>query len=362
MKKRIVALALMCIMALSIMPASHAQQQVNVPFTDIANHPHRAAIEFCFRRGYVRGVTPTTFSPNASITREHFAILWSRTLQARLSHRFNDVQQIPDEIDSAIILMHALRHINGVSETHFSRRTPLSREQALAIVYRAYIRGVAGNDAHREFTDYRNISEWAVTAVGAARRMGLLDGVFSGNALQPQRDITRGEVCQIIYNIMRENAPTQHTITINAGITNGTVTSNRASAFAGETVTLTVTPAAGYRLIPSRLRYNDVAIDVHGTTGTFTMPDENVTITAEFELIPAPTQHTITIAAGITNGTVTADRATAAAGETVTLTVTPDAGYSLVAGSLMFNGNVITGNTFTMPDANVTITATFAVT
>ena len=363
MKKRIIALALMCVMALSMVPAVHAQEQIAVPFTDIAGHPHRAAIEFCFRRGYVRGVTPTTFAPNAGITREHFAVLWSRTLQARTAHRFTDVQRITDEIDSAIILMHALRHINGVSETYFSRRAPLTREQALTIVYRAYIRGVAGENMHREYTDYAHISEWAANAVGATRRMGLLNGVFSGNALQPQREITRGEVCQIIYNIMRENIPTQHTITIQAGITNGTVTSNRTTAVAGERVTLTVTPAAGYRLIPGRLRYNDTAIDVYGTTGTFEMPDENVIITAEFEPIPAPTQHTITIQAGITNGTVTSDRATAPAGETVTLTVTPAAGYRLLPGSLRHNGTAIdvtgTTGTFTMPDANVTITAEF---
>lgn len=62
----------------------------------------------------------------------------------------------------------------------------------------------------------------------------------------------------------------------------------------------------------------------------------------------------------MTHGTVTADKATAAAGETVTLTVTPDAGYHLKDGSLMANDEVVTGNTFTMPGKEVRVTALFA--
>jgi len=58
------------------------------------------------------------------------------------------------------------------------------------------------------------------------------------------------------------------------------------------------------------------------------------------------------------NGTVIADKETAREGELVTLTVTPDEGYSLKA--LYVNDIAIEGNTFTMPGRDVTITAEFA--
>ena len=74
---------------------------------------------------------------------------------------------------------------------------------------------------------------------------------------------------------------------------------------------------------------------------------------------PAPTERYGITIADMTNGTVTADKATAAAGETVTLTVTPDAGYHLQDGSLMANDEVVTGNTFTMPGKEVRVTALF---
>ncbi len=74
-----------------------------------------------------------------------------------------------------------------------------------------------------------------------------------------------------------------------------------------------------------------------------------------------PTTYDVTIAA-TTNGTVTADQTSAVEGATVTLTVTPDEGYQLASLTVTdANDNTVTvsENTFVMPAANVTVTATF---
>lgn len=73
---------------------------------------------------------------------------------------------------------------------------------------------------------------------------------------------------------------------------------------------------------------------------------------------PAPERYGITIAT-MQNGTVTADKTTAAAGETVTLAVKPDAGYHLK--SLMAGDETLTSApyTFTMPAKEVTVSALF---
>ncbi len=72
--------------------------------------------------------------------------------------------------------------------------------------------------------------------------------------------------------------------------------------------------------------------------------------------------HSITIDPNIENGTVTANKETATAGETVTLTVTPANGYELGTLTVM-NGEtpveVAEDNTFIMPDAAVVVSATF---
>jgi archaellin len=66
-------------------------------------------------------------------------------------------------------------------------------------------------------------------------------------------------------------------ITASAG---GSVTADRTSAETGETVTLTITPAAGYELVS--LTANGVTLYGSGDTRTFTMPARDVTVTAVF--------------------------------------------------------------------------------
>lgn len=183
-----------------------------------------------------------------------------------------------------------------------------------------------------------------------------------------------------------------------APTTGGTVTVDKATAAAGETVTITVTPDAGYQIAKSdivaeatidpgnaqapglkadgpnvgykiELQGDDPASLKEARTYTFTMPESplNVLITAHFSGV---IDYNITISPDIVNGTVTSDKTTASYQETVTLTVTPAAGYevatlqatSLVGGSITAINPTPQGNgiyTFEMPARDVTIEATF---
>ena len=155
--------------------------------------------------------------------------------------------------------------------------------------------------------------------------------------------------------------PTTFTVTVNQS-ENGSVTANPASAAKDAEVTLTVTPAEGYELDKLTVA-GKTATNVTVTENKFTMPDEDVTVTATFKkkAEPKPVEHKITIAE-TTNGTVTANPTNAAKDAEVTLTVTPAEGYELdkltVAGTTATNITV-TENKFTMPDEDVTVTATF---
>jgi hypothetical protein len=75
-----------------------------------------------------------------------------------------------------------------------------------------------------------------------------------------------------------------HTVTV-ASTTNGTVTANPTSTFMGETVTLTVTPSNNYaigNIVVTGTSGNTYAVAGVGSSYTFTMPDEDVTVTATF--------------------------------------------------------------------------------
>jgi hypothetical protein len=101
------------------------------------------------------------------------------------------------------------------------------------------------------------------------------------------------------------------------------------------------------------------AIEVSSSGVTFTTyRTDNMVVLDRYTVIKDTVQYSVA-AASMQNGTVTPSKTKATAGEVITLNVSPDSGYMLVAGSLKYNNITIVGNSFIMPAANVTITASF---
>ena len=130
-----------------------------------------------------------------------------------------------------------------------------------------------------------------------------------------------------------------------------------------EQITLEVVPAEGYRLVEGSLKVFIGKSEIEFEGNTFNMPAANVKVTAEFELIPV---FAITVAQGIENGTVVADKQEAHEGDVVKLTITPAEGFELdyvtVTG---VNTNIavpVENNQFTMPADAVNINAAFKAT
>ena len=156
------------------------------------------------------------------------------------------------------------------------------------------------------------------------------------------------------------NNPQSYTISIERGITNGTVSCNKASARAGETVVLMVNPGNGYELetISAAIGTNSVNVNGTGNTRTFVMPAQNVTINAHF----VPKTYSISMDENIEHGSVTADKTSATAGETVTLTATPANRYQFSAWNVTAGESetvTVSNGTFTMPAQDVTVSASF---
>ena len=163
---------------------------------------------------------------------------------------------------------------------------------------------------------------------------------------------------------------------------NGTVTVDPTAAVEGTDVTVTVKAADNYQLKADSLTYSYKSGEDTKTEkltpnaegkATFKMPAADVKVTAEY-VEKKPEAYTVTVNKA-TNGTVTADKETAAAGDTVTLTVKADETmYSQAV--LAEDGLKVADSkgaavactagadgtyTFTMPADNVTVTATFEI-
>ena len=156
---------------------------------------------------------------------------------------------------------------------------------------------------------------------------------------------------------------TQHHITYEPQQTNGTIGVSPVNAYAGDIVTLTATPAAGYCLdhwdvntVGGRKRGNITVVN-----NQFVMPDAEVTISATFK-----SGYTVSIA-DVANGTITATPTSALSGETITLTATPDTGCEFSTWYVYKTGDpttlvAVVNNSFTMPSYDVTVSAVFATT
>ena len=84
------------------------------------------------------------------------------------------------------------------------------------------------------------------------------------------------------FVVTRTGELPSYSITVAEGIENGTISADVQSAQVGSTVTLSATPADGYKLSTFYVTLGDTPIDVT-TAGTFVMPEGNVTISAVFE-------------------------------------------------------------------------------
>lgn len=113
---------------------------------------------------------------------------------------------------------------------------------------------------------------------------------------------SNGSDTQVVYVPVAK-----YTVTISSGMTNGSVTADKTSAAKDETVTLTISPASGYKLDTLSVTAEggaSVAVSGTGNSRTFAMPAKSVTVTATFAALPPAASGAYTPAGTTTiNGT-----------------------------------------------------------
>lgn len=180
---------------------------IPTPYTDISTgawYYNSAAI--CYEMGFITGTSATTFTPDTCLTRaELVTILFrientyrsrsgSAALDPKPTSAFKDVDK-DSYYAKAVTWAYQNGIVNGVTKTEFAPRDLVTREQIAAICYRlykVYHERKYGDAANlTSFTDYREISDYAQTAVAWAVDIGYMAG--KGNMLCPKDPATRAE-------------------------------------------------------------------------------------------------------------------------------------------------------------------------
>ena len=178
-------------------------------FDDVQNHKNQEAVEELASRGIINGVNDASFCPDNTMTRAEFASVVVRALGVPLktSDKFADVTP-SDWFYGYVGTAYAYGIVNGISQDVFEPYGTITREEAAAMAARAaYLCGMntdiapsAARDILAEFADYVKVSGWASASVAFCYEQDILDR--NDIEINPQKNITRAEIAQMLYNIL----------------------------------------------------------------------------------------------------------------------------------------------------------------
>lgn len=178
------------------------------PFTDVvAGTWYYGAAAYAYNNGLFAGMTPTTFAPNATMTRAMLvSVLW-RLAGAPAPKAPNTFVDVPDGAWYTDAVTWAAENgvVSGIGGSRFDPSGFVTREQTAEILYNyAHSKGydVSARADLTAFPDAGSVSGWAEEALSWANAAGLINGtVRDGQTiLDPQGSATRAQVAMILMN------------------------------------------------------------------------------------------------------------------------------------------------------------------
>lgn len=178
------------------------------PFTDVAAGTwYYGAAAYAYNNGLFAGMTPTTFAPNATMTRAMLvSVLW-RLAGAPAPKAPNTFVDVPDGAWYTDAVTWAAENgvVSGIGGSRFDPSGFVTREQTAEILYNyAHSKGydVSARADLTAFPDAGSVSGWAEEALSWANAAGLINGtVCDGQTiLDPQGSASRAQVAMILMN------------------------------------------------------------------------------------------------------------------------------------------------------------------
>lgn len=187
--------------------SSYAVLEINKNFSDVpGSFWASGVIKELFAKRIVTGTTASTFEPNRSITRAEFTALLVRALGLKAEGKpaFAD---IPAGAWYAADVATAYKAgiVQGVSSTTFSPGANITRQEMATLAMRGYelMKGQPPVTAAEPFKDEASISAWALDNVKKAASLGIVQGRAKGEFV-PLGTSTRAEAAQMLYGVINK--------------------------------------------------------------------------------------------------------------------------------------------------------------
>lgn len=170
----------------------------NLPFRDISQSIFKNHINWIYGRGITTGYTPTTYNPEAKVTRGEMAVFLQR-LAGSPSYKapFNVYTDI-NQYKTQILWLTATTVTNGTAP-RYNPNGKVTRGQMAAFLHRmAKVSGKAPTTGRYDskFTDIKN--HMFKNDIGWLSAKGITTG-YTPTSFKPDADVTRGEMAGFIY-------------------------------------------------------------------------------------------------------------------------------------------------------------------
>lgn len=176
----------------------------NQGFSDIQTHWAKEYIDKLAQDKIINGYNDSTFRPDANVTRAEFVkmVVLAFVTNAKIDSTvtFSDVSNTSwcyEYVNKAA----AAGVVNGIGNGGFAPDSNITREDAAVILGRiAEQRYLINNAAQADFTDFSNISPYAVEYISALTQQNIILG-FSDGAFYPKNLITRAQAATLICRL-----------------------------------------------------------------------------------------------------------------------------------------------------------------
>lgn len=176
------------------------------PFTDVpAGSWYYGAAAYAYNNGLFDGTSPTTFAPNAVMSRAMLVTVLWRLAGAPAPKGVNTFSDVPGGTWYTDAVTWAAENgvVSGIGGGCFAPNSNVTREQTAVILFNyAHSRGydVGARADLSAFPDAGSVSGWAQDALSWANAAGLINGtVYGGRTiLDPQGSASRAQVAMIL--------------------------------------------------------------------------------------------------------------------------------------------------------------------
>lgn len=176
-----------------------------LPFSDVAQSSwYYPAVRYVYEKGLMTGVNADTFSPETTITRAQMAQIIYNMEGGKPAKNPSSFKDVPSSHWSYKAVSWAKENniVKGYEDGSFKPNAPITRQDAVAILYRYKIKEATANLSRNKYDGFKDrdqVAAYAQEPMAWAVDRGIVNG-DNHKRLNPRNHMKRAEMAQILKN------------------------------------------------------------------------------------------------------------------------------------------------------------------